>query len=153
MTPDEIRNELLKTTFRFGKAHMGVPLGDIPGGEFAAMQVIHHFQEVSPEENGITAARLAAEVGCSPPAVSRLLNTLEEKEYVVRRTDPANLRRTRIALTEKGEEARRKGWERAADYFNRVTAGMGEEKMLEFLSLWKELVDIMERVGNASERR
>lgn len=144
MTTDEIRTELLKTTFRYGRANMGVPVGDISQGEFVAMQVIYHYQKEQPEENGIGAAQLAAGVYSSPPAVSRVLNALEEKGYIVRETDPDNRRRTRIALTEKGEEVRQKGCKLCGDYFDRIVARMGEEKMLQFLSLWKELVEIME---------
>ena len=66
------------------------------------------------------------------------------KGYIVRETDPDNRRRTRIALTEKGEEVRQKGCKLCGDYFDRIVARMGEEKMLQFLSLWKELVEIME---------
>ena len=62
----------------------------------------------------------------------------------MRETDPDNRRRTRIALTEKGEEVRQKGCKLCGDYFDRIVARMGEEKMLQFLSLWKELVEIME---------
>lgn len=144
MTTDEIRTELLKTTFRYGRANMGVPVGDISQGEFVAMQVIYHYQKERPEEYGIGAAQLAAGVYSSPPAVSRVLNALEEKGYIVRETDPDNRRRTRIALTEKGEEVRQKGCKLCGDYFDRIVARMGEEKMLQFLSLWKELVEIME---------
>lgn len=147
MTPDEIRTELLKTTFRYGRAHLGVPVGDISHGEFAALQVIYYFQKNRPEEKGIGAAQLAAEVHSSPPAVSRVLNALEEKGCVMREPDPENRRRTRIILTEKGEEIRRKGCALSGEYFDRVLARMGEEKMLQFLSLWKELVEIMESNG------
>lgn len=149
MTPDEIRNELLKTTYRYGKAHLKVPVGDdISRGEFGALQMIYYYKKKHPDEEGIGAARLAEEVHCSPPAVSRLLRTLEEKGCIVRKTDSHNRRKTRIVLTEKGEALRWKGWELSSDYFNRVTAQLGEEKMQQFLSLWKELVEIMESTEN-----
>ncbi len=144
MAPDEIKNELLKTTFRYWRAHLNVPVGEISHGEFAVMQVIHHFPKERPEEKGIGTARLAAEVHSSPPAVSRILNTLEEKGCIVRETDPDNRRRTRIILTEKGEKIRQRGCELSGDYFDRVFDRMGKDRMLQFLSMWKELVEIME---------
>lgn len=144
MTPDEIRNELLKTTFRYWRAHLNVPVGEISHGEFAAMQVIHHFQKEKPEKRGIGTAQLAAEVHSSPPAVSRILNALEEKGCIVRKTDPDNRRRTRIVLTEKGEEIRRRDCELSGGYFDQIFARMGKDRMMQFLSLWKELVEIME---------
>lgn len=144
MKSDEIRDILLKTTFRYGKASMGVPVGEISRVEFAAMQVIRRFQKEHPDAGGISAAQLAGELYCSPPALSRILRELEEKGLVLRETDPENRRKARIRLTGKGEEARRKGCALAAAYFDGVLARMGEEKMLQFLSLWKELVEIME---------
>ena len=45
---------------------------------------------------------LSREIGMPPPTVSRLLKSLEADGYVVRATDPADLRRYRFALTPAG---------------------------------------------------
>lgn len=142
MTAEEIRKELFNTAFRFGRANMGIPLGNIPPGEFMVLQMLHHGSD---EAGGISATQLAGKARMSPPALSRALNTLEEKGYVSRFTNPDNRRKTLVCLTDEGEKVRNQAWETAVEYFNRVTSAMGQEKMEQFLALWKELVEIMEK--------
>ena len=43
MTTDEMRIDLLRTTFRYGRVNMGIRLGNITHGEFTALQMVHIY--------------------------------------------------------------------------------------------------------------
>ena len=131
MTTDEMRIDLLRTTFRYGRVNMGIRLGNITHGEFTALQMVHIYMKRNPDASGIGVSELARCSFMSPPAMSRTLKSIEEKGLAERMIDSKNRRKT---------------------YINRVMEEMGEEKMDAFLALWKELVDIMEKnIGMVSE--
>lgn len=45
---------------------------------------------------------LALKEGAAPPTLTRMIGTLEEAGYVVRRPDPADRRAVRVSLTDRG---------------------------------------------------
>lgn len=47
---------------------------------------------------------LAEAIGTSPPVLSQILASLEERGWISRRPDPADRRRVRLELTESGKE-------------------------------------------------
>lgn len=144
MTTDEMRVELLRTTMRYGKVNMGIHFNLLSQREFMTLQCMKHYQERQSCEKGLNVGMLAAMSDMSLPAMSRILKAVEEKGLVERTVDRENRRKTYVSLTEAGEKAREEAWKLATDYVNRVVEAMGEEKMSTFLTLWKEMVDIME---------
>lgn len=153
MTTDEMRIDLLKTTFRYGKVNMGMHFGNITHGEFTALQMVHMYMKRNPDACGIGVSELARSSFMSPPAMSRILKGIEEKGLAERMVDSKNRRKTYVRLTEAGEQARQYAWKISTDYINRVMEEMGEENMNMFLTLWKELVDIMEKnIGIFAEK-
>ena len=152
MTTDEMRIDLLRTTFRYGRVNMGIRLGNITHGELTALQMVHIYMKRNPDASGIGVSELARCSFMSPPAMSRTLKSIEEKGLAERMIDSKNRRKTYVRLTQAGEQARQYAWEVSTEYINRVMEEMGEEKMDAFLALWKELVDIMEKnIGMVSE--
>ena len=75
------------------------------------------------------------------PTVTGLLNRLEEKNFIVRRTNPADRRYRVVELTEKGEQMLDAMWEEARSLENRIYSGLSAEE-LEMLS------GLLERILN-----
>lgn len=69
------------------------------------------------------------------PTVTGLLNRLEEKGFIVRRTKPSDRRYRVIELTPKGEQLLGEMWEEARSMENRIYDSLSEEeqKVLEAL--------------------
>ena len=59
MTTDEMRIDLLITTFRYGRVNMGIRLGNITHGEFTALQMVHIYMKRNPDASGIGVSELA----------------------------------------------------------------------------------------------
>jgi len=62
MTTDEMRIDLLRTTFRYGRVNMGIRLGNITHGEFTALQMVHIYMKRNPDASGIGVSELARHV-------------------------------------------------------------------------------------------
>lgn len=105
MTTDEMRIDLLRTTFRYGRVNMGIRLGNITHGEFTALQMVHIYMKRNPDASGIGVSELARCSFMSPPAMSRTLKSIEEKGLAERMIDSKNRRKTYVRLT----QARRTG--------------------------------------------
>ena len=75
------------------------------------------------------------------PTVTGLLNRLEEKNFIVRRTNPADRRYRVVELTEKGEQMLDAMWEEARSLENPIYSGLYAE-VLEMLS------GLLERILN-----
>ena len=127
MTTDEMRIDLLRTTFRYGRVNMGIRLGNITHGEFTALQMVHIYMKRNPDASGIGVSELARCSFMSPPAMSRTLKSIEEKGLAERMIDSKNRRKTYVRLTQAGEQARQYAWEVSTEYINRVMEEMGEE--------------------------
>lgn len=76
------------------------------------------------------------------PTVTGLLNRLEEKHFIVRKTNPEDRRYRVIELTEKGEQLLGQLWEEACNLENRMYSNLSEEEQ-------KVLMDLLERILNS----
>ena len=63
------------------------------------------------------------------PTVTGLLNRLEEKEFSVRRMNPADRRYRVIELTDKGEQLLGEMWEEAKMAENRIFGSLSQEEL------------------------
>ncbi len=79
---------------------------------------------------------LSLQLDISKPAVSRALDSLENKGYVLREKDPVDRRVSRVILTQKARRIE----SRLEDVYNRVFSvaarGVSEEEIQEFIKLF-----------------
>ena len=85
----------------------------LSGAEFAVTSAIAIWP-------GITPTELARRLGMPATTLSALLNRLEEKGQVRRSRDPADGRRSILALTAKGARTRQRSLERFPAWLRRV---------------------------------
>ena len=75
----------------------------------------------------------------SPQAVSKLLRSLEEKEYIVRAINCNDRRNISVKITEKGAEALHYAQESLRVFAEKIIDRMGEDNMEELLLLVNKL--------------
>lgn len=83
---------------------------------------------------------------CSPPMISKILRSLEEKEMILRSIDQKDRRNTKITLTEKGKEEIIRGRAVFEKYIDRVIEQMGEEKIRRMIQDMDDFYDISKAV-------
>lgn len=67
------------------------------------MREAHFITQIGPDK-GMTMSEIAEAMAVTQGAVSQTASRLEKKGYIVREADPANRRKIRAKLTEKGVE-------------------------------------------------
>lgn len=119
-----------------------IPLqSGISHSEFCVMNIIA-------EKDGITVSEIAAELGVSPPAVSRSLKFMENRTLITREANMNNRRNTIVKLTNNGRETleiTRKQFDEIADFIN---LEMGEERKKQLYGLVTEISEIIEKYVN-----
>lgn len=102
----------------------------LTGTEFAVTSAIAVWP-------GITPTELARRLGMPPTTLSALLNRLEEKREIKRIRDPADGRRSILALTAKGTRTRQRNLERFPAWLDRVREELDDdpERVLEAMRI------------------
>jgi len=111
---------------------------DIPHGEFFAL----HLIELCGKESGrVITADLSEKLYISKPAVSQMLNVLEEKGYAQRTIHKEDRRLTEITLTVKGQEILSNGKDKFLENISNILDVMGREdseKLIDLLNKYFE---------------
>ncbi len=81
-----------------------------------------------------------------PTAVSRLMNSLEEKGLIIRNTRKDNRRITDVDATELGRETNNKNREIIHSYWEQVLENVPKENIETMLNVFNEIMDSMENV-------
>ena len=126
---EELVEQLGGALRRLAQVRQSLPMGGLPMGEYWMLQLVQRRLAEQPEAGGVYVSALMECTHASPPAVSRTLRKLEEKELLQRRTNPRDRRTTYVVLTESGQhllEASRRQMEELAQ---RVAQRMGEDAL------------------------
>lgn len=114
----------------------------ISHSEFCLLNIIMDGKE------DITVSEIAAELGVTPPAVSRSLKSLESRGLIKRETNLINRRNTMVRLTEAGREFLEASRRQMDAVMEHVSEKMGEERKIQLYELLKEMTEIIEQYVN-----
>jgi DNA-binding MarR family transcriptional regulator len=122
--------------------------GELPRSEFLLLKTIWCMSE---EEEKVTISSLSEQLEITKPAVSQIINSLEDKGFVERITTKIDRRLVYVRLTENGQVFLEKNYRAFLDGMNLVFAKMGEKDAGELLRLITKLYEIiaeLDREGN-----
>lgn len=97
-------------------------------------------------EDKIMVSDLQALVRMHPTAVSRLLNSLEEKGYIERTSRKGNRRVTDVEATALGKQIDDRNMEILHSYWKDVFENIPCEDMKNMIRIWTNVMDSMEKV-------
>ncbi len=97
------------------------------------------FTLLSIDAEGTPSTALGPKMGMEPTSLSRILNTMEKRGYIVRRPNPNDGRGVLICLTEQGKEKRELSKKTVLDFNNSILNHVDEYKMKHFF----EVIDII----------
>lgn len=127
--------------------HLKKMPGELPRSEFMILKTI---QGMSAEEE-VTISSLSEHLEITKPAVSQIINSLEDKGFVERITTKIDRRLVYVRLTENGQAFLEKNYRAFIAGMNMVFARMGEKDTGELLRLITKLYEIiaeLDREGN-----
>ncbi|WP_019850091.1 MarR family winged helix-turn-helix transcriptional regulator [Desulfitobacterium sp. PCE1] len=113
--------------------------GEIPHREIMMLKLIKHHSG----KGGITISTLSEHFEISKPAVSQMINALEDKNYVERITTKSDRRMVYVRLTELGEEALAEAFHEMQGKLEIYLEKMGEQDMETLIALLDKLHRIM----------
>ncbi|MBQ8662251.1 MAG: MarR family transcriptional regulator [Eubacterium sp.] len=140
--------ELHKAFSNFHKLNLSWLYPEMSHGEMVTLKVIADFEEGAIDEfghtglecdkmkaekirktgrNGVNISQIVNQLCVAPPAVSRTLNSLEEKGLIERKVNKSDRRNTLVELTEMGRRANQEATAAVDNYMTRIMERVGEE--------------------------
>lgn len=126
---DHMERNVWEALHVFRKLNISSILPHLNKGEFVLMNGIYHVQKKSGSEHGVKMSELAEYTHALPPAVSRSIKALEEKEYVRRFVDQKDRRNTLVEITEAGQEVLQESNDIMNEFIRRVFEKTDKEEM------------------------
>lgn len=105
--------------------------------EFKAMACINKMKNM---EEQVKVSDIVKYLELSPPAISRVMKTLEEKNFIERHTDKEDRRNTNVTLTAEGKRQFKEWTKEFEDVSLAVFEKLGEEKSNQLLNIMEEFV-------------
>ena len=140
------KDNLLEAIHSLKKAHSWGPM--MPGisrGEYFTLHIISHLTENADKSaHGAKVTDVSRAARMSRPAVSQMLNSLENKQLVERVMAKNDRRVVYVKLTESGVEQLQKSHQQFHSWFDRVIEELGAEDTAELARLVNKLRVIME---------
>ncbi|MDR3540830.1 MAG: MarR family transcriptional regulator [Desulfosporosinus sp.] len=132
---------IFETMQKFQKIAMNTKMiGEISRLEFVILQLINTSSDAN---QGVTMTTLSEHLNVSKSAVSQMINTLEDKDYVERTSTKNDRRIVYVRLTEIGEHSLEKALQSFLQVTNQIFGRMGEEDTETLLGLLDKLYLIM----------
>ncbi|MBL7850467.1 MAG: MarR family transcriptional regulator [Cyclobacteriaceae bacterium] len=96
-------------------------------------------------EEGTPATKIGPLMGLEARSLTRLLNSMEEKGLIVRRTDETDKRSVRILLTREGKKRREKARETVLRFNEALREVIPEKKLEVFFDVVQHINRVIER--------
>lgn len=96
-------------------------------------------------EDGTPATKIAPLMGLEARSLTRLLNTMEERGVIIRKTDAVDKRSVRVFLTEAGKRKREKAKETVLNFNNSVRDVVPLEKLEIFFEVIQTIQQVVEK--------
>ena len=119
---------------------------DVSGGELGVLGYIHYTG------GGLTPSDISREFRISSARVANVLNALERKEYIERRSDREDRRKVRIFATEKGQLRTEDCITAAVEEVRMVMEQLGEEDAADALRLMRRVREVYEKLWGEPTR-
>lgn len=109
-------------------------ISGLNSSEYFLLKVLMKARETS-KENGVRVSDIAKYMHISAPSVTKILNNLEKKEFIIREIDKVSRRNTLVSVTEKGIKIKQSNDSHLAEIMKNVYDRVGRENMVQFLHL------------------
>jgi DNA-binding MarR family transcriptional regulator len=133
--------KIFQTVQKFQKISINSKImGEMPRSEIKMLRLIKMH---TTEEAVVTISTLSEYLAISKPAVSQMVNVLEDRGYVERITTKNDRRIVYVRLTEAGELSLEKALQHLMKVLDEIFGKMGEKDTIKLLELLDKLCSIM----------
>lgn len=147
MEKQDLTNQLLEAMGKLKRQKVLFPAASgVPHGEFFLLHHIEIYTRKHPEEPGIKISGLSAKTGMSMPAVSQMLNSIEEKGLVERCMTKSDRRVVYVRLTDQGKQLMESSMTDFTELMGRIVEQFGEENTATLIDLFNRLNDVIAEI-------
>lgn len=141
----KLKDSLVRSIFRFKKVGFQFPPGsNLRMGELFVMRRI--AENALNSDDNVYAADIQNGLHVTRPAISQMLNSLEDRGYICREIDERDRRRLIITLTSRGESILKAMKEHADQVIAETISRFGEENTVRLISLLNRFADISDEL-------
>lgn len=136
------KETLHEAMFRLGRLNIMAVIPDLCQAEVVVLKTIADC--VSSCENpdeGVKVSAVVSELCVAPPAVSRTMNSLEEKGLIIRRVNKSDRRNMLVTLTEAGWKKKADNEQLLSDLMRKIFARVGEDKVKQTIDSINEIYE------------
>lgn len=97
------------------------------------------------EKDEVTAGELSENLNVTTARIASILNSLEAKNYIKRKEDSKDKRKTLVVITENGRVLAKKAKKEVIEKIKKVINEVGEEDMKEYLRIVLKIREILNK--------
>jgi DNA-binding MarR family transcriptional regulator len=98
-------------------------------------------------EKGTPATKIGPSIGMEPRSLTRMLKSLEEKDWIYRETDPVDKRFVNVFLTDLGKEKRNFARLGVIEFNNKLRDTLSKEQLKTFFEVIQQINEIVEKTA------
>src|SRR5574344_117815 len=135
MTDENLKGEIMQAILQLKRVSHSLIIENLTHREYFTLDLLIRLKENTCTNEGIYVSTLASMLKVSMPQASRLLKSMEEKEYIARVIDKNDRRNTYVSVTELGIQKRNRAKIEMDDYVGRVIEHMGRDNIRQMIDL------------------
>ncbi len=133
-------NGIISMIKRLNSITLNPLIDEINSSEYGILNIV--FKMNNEKSNSLVkVSEISKKLNVSTPSVTKVLNSLEKKGFVIREIDKENRRNTFVYLTEKGVEIKEQNDKILAKFIENVYERVGRENIVQFLELSRIILD------------
>lgn len=141
-----LKEQMVSAMLRLRRLSLAFPPDlDIRMGEFFLLKAIASDEQCP--DGHVHLAETHCHLHITRPAVSQMLNALENKNYIQREIDRNDRRKIAVRLTPEGARVLTLAKKHMDQIMDRTISRFGEENTQQLISLLYQLADISEQIG------
>ena len=144
-------NGIISMIKRLNSITLNPLIDEINSSEYGILNIV--FKMNNEKSNSLVkVSEISKKLNVSTPSVTKVLNSLEKKGFVIREIDKENRRNTFVYLTEKGVEIKEQNDKILAKFIENVYERVGRENIVQFLELSRIILDAFDEEVSATLR-
>ena len=92
--------------------------------------------------DSVSQSELSEKLNITMPRVAAIINTLQDKMLVIKKTDPNDKRKTIITITEKGKKDILQKRKNAIIFIESIIKELTDEEIMQYISITKKIEEI-----------
>ncbi len=142
---EQEKRELFQTFEAFRKLNVSSILPNLTHGEFAILKAVSCCGNGKCQESEIRISDIVSHLKIPAPAVSRTMNALEERGFIIRSVHKKDRRNISVSLTKQGAERLAQAEQILEEFQEAVFGSMGIANMNLLIQYLQELQEVMAR--------